>query len=372
MSLSSNYIFQISEENTPVNDGRLFCLTKKLEATASTEILTLKVAENAGAGVVQLKVRLKNGKIFNLFGDGGANSIEQEYQNKKHSCDPYASNVFFQKGIMAALWPLANRLTGKKSTNSDALNSTVLGRNVVMPANNGSAHLHGLLFNKVADKVTTTATAESATLMAEFHFGKDNPFWCGECSVTVTHILKNGSYEFWLKSKNTGDQAMPVGGGSHPYFHIPSNDSTAIKLKIPARSLVEIENHTSVLPTGKTIPIERDGEYDFSSDHGVTLQDRYLDNLWVDLLPDSEGFAYAEISDDKTGFRARITGLTKNIIGIQAYAPKSNFAAVELVTNLPDPREDLWKEMPTGMQLLQPGEVFHYGVKIEVMENLSS
>jgi len=362
---------------TKVKGGRVLRLTDAAShSQALPQIVSVDIAENAGATPLEMMVRLIGGRTFNLLGSGNAESIEKKYQDRVRAGDPYAGNVFFQPGAMAPLIGLANRLTGEVIA-PGVIEATVLGHKVHMPLNHGlnpgqrPHHLHGVGFDQ-ATEVSTHEDRTGVHLRAEFAPGFHEPYWTGRFGVTVDHSLKDGVYCFEMECQNAGDTAVPLGAGAHPYFVAPSGDPEAVKLLIPGRRIVEIDNYENVLPTGRILEIESGSRFHFHQPGGRHLHGQYLDNLWVDLETDANGYAFAEFIDLKAQLRLRMTALTQNIIGIQVFAPQPAvnsdlgvFAAIEFVTNLPDPREELWKNTPTGMALIQPGQSLKYGYKIE-------
>ncbi len=347
-------------------------ITQENPAIETAQIVGLEVAEAAGATPVEMKVQLPDGSAFNLLGSGGAAGIEARYQKEIAAGNPFAGNVFFQPGAAGTLFGFANRLTGRQ-VRPGVIEAQVCGCKVTAPLNNGLKpgekphHLHGFAFDKPT-KVFEFQDDQGVHLRAEFGDQFYQPYWTGLAKLTTSHSLQDGAYVFQMRVENTGPSPVPMGAGAHPYFRAPSGDSSAVKLWIPGRKLVEIDDYTNVLPTGRIGNVESGSAMDFHHRGGRHLNGRYLDNLWVDLELDEEGYAFAEFIDTKAKLRMRMTALTKNIIGIQAYAPKPDqgvFAALELVTNLPDPRGELWQGTPTGMKLLMPGESFRYGFKIE-------
>jgi aldose 1-epimerase len=247
-----------------------------------------------------------------------------------------------------------------------------------MPVNHGLGkgqiphHLHGLAFDK-EPTIETSNSADGAQIKAHFAPGFNGDYWTGRLSLDITHTLSNGIYEFKMRTTNRGSGLVPVGAGAHPYFLAPSGDPSAVRLYVPAKSLVEIDNYKNVLPTGRIVKIKKRSKFDFNDPKGRPIAGQYYDNLWVDLDLNEQGYAFADFIDEKEGIRTRMTATTKNIIGIQVYAPKPGtnpalgvFAAIEFVTSLPDARDELWKDNDTGMVVLKPGESMDYGYTIEV------
>jgi galactose mutarotase-like enzyme len=338
------------------------------------QIVSLEVAEAAGATPVEMKVRMPDGSEFNLLGKSDASQIEARYRRRLEIGAPYPGNVFFQPGAAGVLFGLANRLTGRQ-VRLGVIEAEICGCRVTAPLNSGLGpgqkphHLHGFAFDKPTH-VTQFEDSRGLHLRAEFGEGFYQPYWTGKAKLSTIHSVEKGAYIFRMEIENTGHSPVPMGVGSHSYFCAPSGDPASVKLWIPGRKRIEIDNYTNVLPTGRISSVEPESDFDFSKPCGRHLNGQYLDNLWVDLELDENGYAFTEFIDTKAKLRMRMTALTKNIIGIQAYAPKPEqgvFAALEMVTNLPDPREDLWKTTPTGMRRLEPGERMSYGYKVEAL-----
>ncbi len=351
------------------------------------QMIGVDLARGAGLAPIAWTVALPDGREFNLTGAADAGAIDAKY---KADGSQFRDNLFFQSGVVAPLFPQTNRLTGTLSK-PNTITAKVSGQTVTMPLNNTANiknaiphHLHGLLFGQLAkapangEMVRLSGT--SAAVVGQFEVGA--PWWTGQTSVETTSELTKDGYVFHMKVKNIGKTPVPVGAGAHPYFSSPDLGKDAIRVHVPARELVEINNLSDVLPTGKIMKLtDADPALNFTDKAGTPLYDKAirgnetgsrLDNLWVDLEKDSNGFAYAEVFFPLSNLKVRMTALTKNVIGIQGYAPnfsadKKPFIALELVTNLPDPREELWGATPTGMALLKPSETFEYGYKVEVM-----
>lgn len=348
--------------------------------TSKPEVTALEVAQAAGATPILLEVRLPNGELFNLLGpSGGAKNLEKQYRAREQQGDPYATNVFFQPGAAGPLIGLANRLTGWK-VRPGVLEARVLDIPICAPVNHGHGpgqiphHLHGVGFDKPT-QISIQSDHHGIQIRGDFEPGFHQPFWCGSFSARAMHSLHDGLYEFDLQIKNEGKTEIPMGAGAHPYFWAVSQDPDAIAIRVPGHKIVEIDNYENVLPTGRLLDLEPGSDLDFSAPEGRLLKDLYLDNIWVDLETNPEGFAFVEFLDRAAGVGFRMTATTKNIRGVQVFSPRPTdfpelgvFASLELVTNLPDPRDELWQEIPTGMVRLQSGESLRYGYRIEPFE----
>lgn len=380
-----NFPFQATEKpirngsdisSSMVKEGRVLRISQEFQNYDVPKITMLEVAENAGATPVKLQVLGPRGLNFNLLGLSSASILQKRYQDRLAQKNPFAGNVFFEPGAAAPLFGLANRLTGRVLWDG-VIEAKIRGIPVTAPLNHGLGigerphHLHGFAYDK-STGCAIVQDFQGIRIQAEFEPGFYKPFWYGKASLQVTHSLENGTYKNWMTVLNEGEDALPMGLGAHPYFLAPSLDPQAIKLRIPGRKLVEVDGYKNVLPTGRIVSIEPGSEFDFRAVGGSSLH-RYLDNLWVDLETDENGFAFAEFFDEKARVKFKMTALTKNMIGIQVYSPwpftnpeLGVFAAIEFVTNLPDPRDDLWLDQDTGMKVLKSGERLDYGYKIEV------
>ncbi len=335
--------------------------------------LNAKIAPNAGSALVELQATLGDGRTFNLLSNKTPVDFETALMSARSRGDRFATNVLFEKGASANLWPLANRLRGK-AIDADTLEAVVQGQKVRMPLNLGRGtgqtpvHLHGLLYDQAPLKVERP---EASTVRTTYRLPSDSKFWVGTSEVVITQTLHETSYELHMKTTNVGQTPVPVSMGAHPYFISPSGDRTNFRVRIPAAKMVELDGFKNVFPTGKLLGLRKGSAYDFNPETGSPLRNELYDNLFTDLKTIAGGFAVAELTDEKANMRIRLTSTTKNIVGVQLYAPPPTpetgaFVALEMVTNLPDPREDLWKKTPTGMQLLKPGESAEYGYKIEI------
>lgn len=342
-------------------------------------IVSVDVAPGAGLATIAWNVQLPDGRTYNLTGAADPATLEKTYESM--SGDKYRDNLFFQNGVVATLFPMTNRLRGEPH-GADEIKAKVHGVDVVMPLNNVAKipgairhHLHGLVYGQTASDVKSHADAKSASVEGSFIVGGAE--WTGQTQVTTTTELIDTGYVFHLHAKNIGKTPVPVGAGAHPYFASPDQSPESIRVLVPAKKTAEIDNLSNVLPTGKIVAIPEALNFTkptslFASEIPGNTTPSRLDNLWLEPVMDSSGHAYTEVYFPLSKFKVRMTALTKNIIGIQGYAPKYSdkqkpFVALELVTNLPDPREQLWGATPTGMKLLQPGETFEYGYKVELL-----
>lgn len=330
-----------------------------------TAMVHYAFSPDLGGATVALDAVVK-GKRIHVFADRDLTHFNVLYA--KDSNAPF-------KQFNVPLFPLTNRLLPKNYT---AKTETKVGTDfladvekisVKMPTNNVSAvtgsiahHLHGLSFDAKAAKVVETKSdggEQSLIELSDFFKG----YWTSNANLQITQSIQNGEFHYKMTAKNIGQSPMPVGFGSHPYFQIPSGHASAITLKIPAHRLADIDNLDNVFPKGTLSPVTANADrLNFSVPKA--LPKGVIDNFFV-LDPSQRKEVILE--DKEANVRYRITGLTSNIIGVQVYYPgEGSVIAIEMVTNYPDPRSELWKDIATGMRVLNPGESAQYEYKIAV------
>ncbi len=352
--------------------------------TESPCFISIDLARGAGLAAIAWMIRLPDGREHNLTGASSTEEISKAFE--KDVGNRYRDNLFFQKGSVATLYPITNRVRGDSS--GEGFVAAVVSRMMVkMPVNNKAAiagaiphHLHGLVYGQSAVNVNVKIAANAALVCGDFLVGET--LWTGLTKVTTTNEISAQGVCYSMNVKNLGATPVPVGAGAHPYFSSPDSEPDSIKIFVPAKKILRINNLSDVLPTGEIISLsEADPALDFTDPNGTELfakemrdnpTESRIDHLWLDLEKDKEGFVYCEIFFPRSHFKVRMTAESKNIIGIQGYAPKyiegqKPFVALEMVTNLPDPREALWGAIPTGMTVLEPGDEFKYGYRLELI-----
>jgi aldose 1-epimerase len=339
-------------------------IERPLPPSRTSGLTSIEFDPAAGAGTAALRGKVA-GRDVSVFPDFDPDRFAAAYARNP--------NRAFQV-LGAPLFPLANRLRDPAcecEVDPDAYRpvgrATVLGVEVRFPLNQrtggaGSpAHLlHGSLFRR-RPSASRTDVSETATVYTAEFAPAPTGDWSAAAAVTLTQALRDGHAEFGLEAKNTGATPMPVGFGHHPYFHLPSGDVKAARLRIPGRRVAEIDGLANVFPTGRWLPVA-DSPFDFTALRPLP-PGRSYDHFWHF----DGGPAEIELRDEAARVGFRLRALTPNCVGAQFYYPGTGATlALELVTNLPDPRREVWGEEPTGMRLLTPGESARYAVAIEV------
>ena len=185
-----------------------------------------------------LKVVPEKGGIISEFGMHG-NILLKGYDN-------FAELDTLSWSRAALLAPFPNRLRDGKFSFG--------GEQFSFPINNEATQtaIHGLIrqFPFTADDIVTEEDYCQVTCSTSYDGDKDYfPF---SFKATVIYTLHNEQgLSFVFSVSNTGDRAVPVGLGWHPYFKI-SEKVDDCRLKLPDLSMVEID--AQMIPTGQTAP----------------------------------------------------------------------------------------------------------------------
>lgn len=290
----------------------------------------------------------------------------------KHD-DKFGNKIFTIGG--AFLVPYANRIRGKVSSDGNDIATTVAGQALHLPANwsgkNPGAEkvsMHGLMLTSKFENVHQRSTHEASKVSGTFHAGDWGGHWPSSTDMSVHIALSDQAVEFSLTAKNVGKEPLPMGIGWHPYFAIPSGDRKQARLHLPANKVAGMNNYDDVFPTGEVHPVTMgDGKYNFTAPDGKPLDDIFLDDNFQDLKRDATGSATSAVVDPASKYGIRVRAESREIKSIQVYSPlDKSFVAIEPQFNLPDPYGSQWKNAPTGMVVLKPGESTSWRVRLEL------
>jgi aldose 1-epimerase len=195
-----------------------------------------------------------------------------------------------------------------------------------------------------------------------------NGEWFSDNQVKINIALSRDIVTATLTATNTGKEPEPVGVGWHPYFQLPSGSRANARLHVPATMRAEVNNYDDVFPTGKLMPV-MGTPYDFNAAAGAPLPDVLVDDTFIDLKRDTNGYAVAEIRDLGTNYGMRVTAMTPKIRAFQAYSPtEKSFIALEPQFNYGDPFGEEWHGADTGMVTLAPGESVTWKVQLQLFQ----
>ncbi len=288
--------------------------------------------------------------------------------------DQHGNKSFSMGG--AFLFPFANRILGPVTKDRSTGQSTILvkwhGRTAHVLANwHGKlpgaplVAMHGDMLAAKAKSVQVLSSADGSTASAVYDL-PSNGQWFSDNQVKVSLELGSDTVTATIVATNTGRQPEPVGIGWHPYFQLPSGVRANARLHIPASMRVQVNNYDDVFPTGAAQPV-MGTPYDFSTAHGAPLPDKLVDDSFLGLKRNADGYVVSDIRDLATNYGMRVTAMTPKIKAIQVYSPvDKSFIALEPQFNYGDPFGSEWRGDDTGMVTLAPGESVTWKVQLQL------
>jgi aldose 1-epimerase len=198
--------------------------------------------------------------------------------------------------------------------------------------------------------VETKADNGAAWVTSRLEFYRQ-PMWMKQWpfahTIEITHRLHDGVLEVETAVVNMSAEPMPIAIGFHPYFQLTDSPRDAWTLSVGARTHWLLTSNK--VPTGETEPIERF----FPTPHAAALGDYSLDDVFTDLLRDSQGLATVAVSGKSQ--RLEI-GLGPNYRAVTIWSPKDRpFICIEptagIINALNLAERGLYKEL----QSVAPG-----------------
>ena len=188
------------------------------------------------------------------------------------------------------------------------------------------------------------------------------------CVLTVTWTLRDGRLHLHAQAQNTGDAALPMGFGIHPWFSAPLTPRgrrAECVLTVPARGRWQLESEQQLIPTGDILPLENG--FDFS--RGAKLGQQFLDDVYTRLVYEGDGHV-CTVDDSASGLRLEVRAshvfrehvvyapLDRDVICLEPYTGTTDFVNLSA------------RGVDAGMITLQPGEQWQGDISIalRVME----
>jgi len=152
----------------------------------------------------------------------------------------------------------------------------------------GEIPIHGFLTQAPWDVVELKADRNSAWLTCRLEFYR-HPDWMEQFpfaqTLELTQRLQDGVLEVHLKIRNLSTDPLPVAIGFHPYYQLTDSGRENWTIKVGAQTHYLLESNK--IPSGETEPIANE----FSNPGDVALKDYNLDDVFGDLVRDSNGRA---------------------------------------------------------------------------------
>ncbi len=221
--------------------------------------------------------------------------------------------------------------------------------------------IHGFCF----DRPWRMTQQSWDTVTAEFQLSRDAadraPYWPSDAKILIQYALRNASLRADITITNCGDQSLPWGFGTHPYFHLPAGiQSSAGNCTVfaPVRKRWELNQF---VPTGQLLPVTPDADL---------LQSPYFDTLKVDDvftdLQTLKGISVCRLTDEKAGIQIE-QHCSQGFREIVAFTPPwSSSVCLEPYTCTTDAINLHSRGIDGGLKVLAPGQAWQGWIEIEV------
>jgi len=198
--------------------------------------------------------------------------------------------------------------------------------------------------------VETKADSGAAWVTSRLEFYRQ-PMWMKQWpfahTIEMTHRLRDGVLEVETVIINMSAEPMPIAIGFHPYFQLTDSPRDTWTLSVGARTHWLLMSNK--VPTGDTEPIERF----FPTPQAAPLRDYGLDDVFTDLLRDSQGRATIAISGKSQ--RLEI-GLGPNYRAVTIWSPKDRpFLCIEPTAGIIDALNLAARGLYKELQSVPPG-----------------
>ena len=249
------------------------------------------------------------------------------------------------------LFPFAGRIQGTTLRWQD--------REYELPAGDGQGNaIHGFVLNR-AWRVTEQTESR---VVGEFQAAIDDPSllhaWPADFRITATYEVKGNQLAAVYELANPGDQPLPFGFGTHPYFRVPlaGSEAAACRIHVPTAARWEL---IDLLATGRLLPLNEA----IDLGRGLTFGEMHFDDVFTDLAY-SGNTCEAEIHDPNSGHRL-VMRFDDTFRECVVYNPPHREAVcIEPYTCVPGAFDLSRNNDNTGLRILEPGETLRTSVTI--------
>jgi aldose 1-epimerase len=216
--------------------------------------------------------------------------------------------------------------------------------------NDGNA-IHGLLYDKPFTITDESADGSKASLTMEFHYDRQDPAYPFTYDCKVQYVLgPENLLEVRTTVTNTGEQALPIADGWHPYFQLGGKVDDW-SLQFNADRIVEFNER--LIPTGRLL------KYD-TFNKARPVGDTQLDNCFV-LASPANGAPACQLYNPGNGIRVSFFP-GPGYPYLQLFTPPDRRSfAVENLSAAPDSFNN-----KMGLLILGPGDSQTFTVNYKV------
>jgi aldose 1-epimerase len=264
--------------------------------------------------------------------------------------DELPVNPWFRGRI---LFPFCDRIPGGTYVFQDVLYQ--------LPPNqeDGSA-IHGLVYDRPGKVTASTTTGDSQAVSLSWITGED-PGYPFSLELTVSYKVSTmpkgtGRGELIFSVRNCDTKDAPVGFGWHPYFRLPDCGMEDLRISIPCRSYVEVEEN--LVPTGRILPVEKcpGGLYNFRNSKIIASGE------YDTAFPLDSGALSASATISSSTLKLTMTA-GGAFSYFQLFTPPDRTAvALEPISNV----TDAFNRKDFGMRVLEPGKRIGGKVTLEI------
>ncbi len=350
-----------------IGGQNIVALSRTAVSTTVPEFTSVTVMPGRGMEILSITANFPGRGLVNVLASPDVSTAEKMLDKQ----DTANGDLGYRMGA-AFLCPYPNRIRGKVSADGKTLTTEWEGRLLTLPANNvgklpgAERHaMHGLILKAKTDDVRVSRMPGAEQVTGVIHAGSFGGHWLSKTDLVVTITLTAQAVDASIVAHNIGGEPEPMAIGWHPYFNLPSENRTQVRVHIPGSMVAQVDNYDNVFPTGKLLPVEGT-RFDLRAPGGVPLRNNFFDDNWSHLEWKNGGVS-TQVIDPAAHYGVDIEGLSPEIKSIQMYAPPDkSFVAIEDQYNLADPFGKEWGTTNTGMVTLQPGESTHWRVRLHL------
>lgn len=241
------------------------------------------------------------------------------------------------------------------------------GHDYVLNCNeHGKNAIHGFAVDQPWRIVDEKADKNAAEVTGEFQLSKDRAdylsYWPSDFRVAFRYQLKEASLLTEIIVENPGENILPFGVGTHPYFRFPldgSGSPAQCEIVCPVKKQVELD---ACLPTGRLA----DSATASSLANGMPLDQQGFDDVFCDLEAADDGKIHHFLRDHQAKVEMEIIH-DAAFPYIVVYTPAHRQSiCIEPYTCITDAINLEGGAMDTGLWHLHPGEVRHLTIEYRV------
>lgn len=225
--------------------------------------------------------------------------------------------------------------------------------------------IHGFVINRAWRIVEQTPKKATAEFQASIDDQSILRHWPADFLVRLSYTLAGNRLITDVEIANPDDKPLPFGFGIHPYFRIPlggQGDGSRSVTTVPAKARWEL---IDMLPTGKKLAVsEKD-----SIRVGMEFGNSNFDDVLTDL-EFNDGQFTASIVDPNSATTLVMNWSEKFPHCVVYNPPHREAMCIEPYTSAPDAYWLEEQNIPSGRQILAPGESFSAGIEIRLDQRL--